>query len=185
MVKVKCIGHGCPKRTASSTRSKGKVLRMKWLEHRLRAGTRITISVTRSGYIGSYTSLRGEALEGRVTQRPLPGAHQEEAGDVPLVRLRPALLAGLVAAHLLIPAASASAPSIPPATSLLARRPAGGRDVTFTPKDLADPEILPILGGIKSVTFDFGDGSEVTDSEAPFDDKTHAYRQPRYPDGRS
>ena len=30
---------------------------MRWLEHRLRAGTRITISVTRSGYIGSYTSL--------------------------------------------------------------------------------------------------------------------------------
>jgi PKD repeat protein len=57
MVKVKCIGKGCPKRTASSTRSKGKALRMRWLEHRLRAGTRITISVTRSGYIGSYTSL--------------------------------------------------------------------------------------------------------------------------------
>ena len=32
-------------------------MRVKWLEHRLRAGTRITISVTRKGYIGSYTSL--------------------------------------------------------------------------------------------------------------------------------
>jgi PKD repeat protein len=56
-VKVRCIGRGCPKRGASSTRSKGKVMRVKWLQHRLRAGTRITISVTRKGYIGSFTAL--------------------------------------------------------------------------------------------------------------------------------
>jgi PKD repeat protein len=56
MVKARCFGKGCPARKATSTRSKGKKLRIRWLERRLRAGTRITISVTARGKVGSYTA---------------------------------------------------------------------------------------------------------------------------------
>jgi PKD repeat protein len=44
-----------------------------------------------------------------------------------------------------------------------------GEDVTFTPKDLNDPEVLPILGGIDFITFTFPDDSTATDTDAPFD----------------
>ncbi len=55
-VKVKCVGRGCPKRRASSTRAKRTLVRMRWLEHRLRPGTRIVIAITEPGRIGQYTT---------------------------------------------------------------------------------------------------------------------------------
>ena len=92
------------------------------------------------------------------------------------MRLRLGLLAGLLAAIVLIPAASASALVDPTGDFTFAPDvPLVGQTVTFTPKDLADPELLPLLGGIKSVTFDFGDGSTVTDSTAPFGAQEHTY----------
>ncbi len=94
------------------------------------------------------------------------------------MRKRSAALTGLVAALLLIPAASASAADPTGDFDFSPNVPLVGDSVTFTPKDLADPEILPVLSGIQSVKFDFGDGSEVTDSAAPFDAKTHAYANP-------
>ncbi len=177
-VKVKCIGRGCPKRGASSTRSKGKVMRVKWLEHRLRAGTRITISITRKGYIGSYTSLVVRRSKGIARNDLCLLPNRKKPGGVPVVRMRTAALSGLVAVLLLIPAASASAADPTGDFDISPNVPLVGQDVTFTPKALADPEILPILGGIKSVKFDFGDGSEITDSDAPFEAKTHAYGSP-------
>ena len=57
MVKAVCKGKGCPRPRASSTRSRGKAMRLHWLERRLPAGTRIRIYVTAKDKIGSYTSL--------------------------------------------------------------------------------------------------------------------------------
>ena len=92
------------------------------------------------------------------------------------MRLRLGLLAGLLAAIVLIPAASAFALVDPTGDFTIAPDvPLVGQTVTFTPKDLADPEVLPITGGIKSVSFDYGDGSSVTDSEAPFGAQEHSF----------
>jgi hypothetical protein len=55
-VKVRCIGKGCPRRKASSTRAKGGLLRLRWLERRLRPGTRIVIAITKPDRIGQYTT---------------------------------------------------------------------------------------------------------------------------------
>jgi hypothetical protein len=55
-VKVRCIGKGCPRRKASSTRAKGGLMRLRWLERRLRPGTRIAISITKPDRIGQYTT---------------------------------------------------------------------------------------------------------------------------------
>jgi PKD repeat protein len=57
MVRATCKGDGCPAKRASSTRSRGKVVRLRWLERRLPAGTRIRIYVTAKGKVGDYTSL--------------------------------------------------------------------------------------------------------------------------------
>jgi hypothetical protein len=57
MVRASCKGRGCPPKRASSTRSRGKLVRLRWLERRLPAGTRIRIYVTAKGKVGSYTSL--------------------------------------------------------------------------------------------------------------------------------
>ncbi len=92
------------------------------------------------------------------------------------MRARLGLLAGLLAAIVLIPAASASALVDPTGDFTFAPDvPLAGQTVTFTPKDLADPEVLPLTGGIKSVAFDFGDGSTVTDSTAPFGAQEHIF----------
>jgi PKD repeat protein len=56
-VRASCKGKGCPKKRASSTRSRGKLLRLKWLERRLPPGTRIMVWVTHKQKIGAYTSI--------------------------------------------------------------------------------------------------------------------------------
>ncbi len=56
-IKISCKGRGCPRRKASSTRSRGKLVRVRWLERRLRAGTKIVVAVTQKGKIGSHTTL--------------------------------------------------------------------------------------------------------------------------------
>ncbi|HEU0024210.1 MAG TPA: PKD domain-containing protein [Thermoleophilaceae bacterium] len=55
-VTARCYGKGCPTKRARSVRSKGKTVRLRWLERRLRAGTRIAISITYPGRVGKYTS---------------------------------------------------------------------------------------------------------------------------------
>jgi len=57
MVRASCKGRGCPSKRASSTRSRGKAVRLRWLERSMPAGTRIRIYVTARGKVGSYTSL--------------------------------------------------------------------------------------------------------------------------------
>ena len=57
MVRASCKGKGCPRGKASSTRSRGKALRLRSLERRLWAGSRIRIYVTAKGKVGSYTTL--------------------------------------------------------------------------------------------------------------------------------
>ena len=57
MVRASCKGKGCPSQRASSTRSRGKTVRLRWLERRLPAGSRIRIYVTSKGKVGSYTAL--------------------------------------------------------------------------------------------------------------------------------
>ena len=56
-VRATCKGKGCPRGKASSTRSRGKALRLRSLERRLWAGSRIRIYVTAKGKVGSYTTL--------------------------------------------------------------------------------------------------------------------------------
>ena len=56
LVSVTCRGRDCPKRKGSSTRSKGRVIRLKRYERRLRAGTRIGIRISHSALVGKYTS---------------------------------------------------------------------------------------------------------------------------------
>ena len=56
VIKVACKGKGCPRHKASSTRAKGGLVRLRWLERRLRPGTRIVISITKTGRIGQYTT---------------------------------------------------------------------------------------------------------------------------------
>ena len=84
----RCKGKGCPRPRASSTRSRGKAVRLHWLERRLPAGTRIRIYVTAKGKIGSYTSLliRRSKLPSRrdlclpARDDPRPSAAPDEAG---------------------------------------------------------------------------------------------------------
>jgi hypothetical protein len=54
-VKVRCSGKGCPRSKAVSTRSgKKQLVRLRWLERRMRPGTRIFVAVTYPGKIGRY-----------------------------------------------------------------------------------------------------------------------------------
>jgi PKD repeat protein len=54
-VKVRCAGKGCPRNKAVSTRSgKKQLVRLRWLERRMRPGTRIFVAVTYPGKIGRY-----------------------------------------------------------------------------------------------------------------------------------
>ena len=57
-VKIKCKGRGCPKGTTKKRTAKTRRLRFKKYERSFRAGTVITVTVTRSGYIGQYTSIK-------------------------------------------------------------------------------------------------------------------------------
>ena len=54
---VRCSGRGCPRKGAVSTRARGKLVRLRWLERRLRTGTRIYVSVTVPGAIGRYEKI--------------------------------------------------------------------------------------------------------------------------------
>jgi PKD repeat protein len=53
-VKVRCKGRGCPRKTAVSTRDRAALVRVRWLERRLPAGTRLYVAITRPGFIGRY-----------------------------------------------------------------------------------------------------------------------------------
>jgi hypothetical protein len=54
-VRVRCAGKGCPKRKAVSTQSgKKQLVRLRWLERRLRPGTRLYLAITYPGKIGRY-----------------------------------------------------------------------------------------------------------------------------------
>jgi PKD repeat protein len=53
-VRVRCVGRSCPRRKAVSTRARGPLVRVRWLERRLRVGTRIYVSITYPGTIGRY-----------------------------------------------------------------------------------------------------------------------------------
>jgi hypothetical protein len=53
-VKVRCKGRGCPRKAAVSTQARKRLVRVRWLERRLRAGTRLYVAVTRPGFIGRY-----------------------------------------------------------------------------------------------------------------------------------
>jgi PKD repeat protein len=55
-VTARCRGRWCPRRSVRK-RSRGKLLRLRSLERRLRVGTRISITVTYPGRIGTYTFL--------------------------------------------------------------------------------------------------------------------------------
>jgi PKD repeat protein len=55
-VTARCRGRWCPRRPVRR-RSRGKLLRLRLLERRLRVGTRISITVTYPGRIGTYTFL--------------------------------------------------------------------------------------------------------------------------------
>jgi hypothetical protein len=66
LVRARCKGRGCPRRSISSTTSRGRVVRLRWLEHRLRRGTRVYIAVTVPGRIGRY-----EAIIMRSGKKPL------------------------------------------------------------------------------------------------------------------
>jgi hypothetical protein len=83
-VKLSCVGKACPAKRWSRTRTqrKSQLTRLRPFERGLRAGTRITISVTRKGYVGKltiFTIRRGKApsrsdrclnSKGRVTRCP-------------------------------------------------------------------------------------------------------------------
>jgi len=56
-VKVRCSGRGCPRKTAISTPARKSVVRVRWLERRLRTGTRLYVAITRPGYIGRYVRI--------------------------------------------------------------------------------------------------------------------------------
>jgi PKD repeat protein len=55
-VAVSCRGRDCPSPKSSTKRSKGRVIRLRRYERRLRAGTRIGIRISYSNQIGKYTS---------------------------------------------------------------------------------------------------------------------------------
>jgi PKD repeat protein len=67
LVAARCHGRGCPARASRRRHSRGRVIRLRWLERQLRAGARITISVTYPGAIGIYTSYK---IRGR-TRNPV------------------------------------------------------------------------------------------------------------------
>jgi PKD repeat protein len=65
-IKVRCSGKGCPRRKAVSTRANDGLVRLRWLERRLRPGTHIYLAITYPGKIGRY-----ERILLRKRKRPL------------------------------------------------------------------------------------------------------------------
>jgi hypothetical protein len=65
-IKVRCSGH-CPTRHWSKTPRKHRVTRLARFQHTLRAGTRISVTITRHGYIGKQTVFR--IRRGKAPQR--------------------------------------------------------------------------------------------------------------------
>jgi PKD repeat protein len=57
-VKITCKGKSCPKSTTRKRAAKTQRLRFKKFERLFPAGTLITVSVTRSGYIGQQTTIK-------------------------------------------------------------------------------------------------------------------------------
>ena len=76
MVRVRCSGKGCPVR-----KLRRKAGRIRKLERFLRAGTRITIRVTRQGFVGKHVRLviRRGAPPSRTDRCVAPGT----AGPTP------------------------------------------------------------------------------------------------------
>ena len=74
-VKVRCSGKGCPRRKAVSTRANDGLVRLRWLERRLRPGTRLYFAITYPGKIGRYERilLRKRKEPTRRTQCLWPG----------------------------------------------------------------------------------------------------------------
>jgi hypothetical protein len=73
-VTVRCKAKKCPKKVVK--RSKGRTIRVKSFEKRLKAGTKVIVTVTKAGFIGeqaTYTLRRGKAPK-RVDSCLLPGA---------------------------------------------------------------------------------------------------------------
>ena len=57
-VKIRCKGGSCPKGPTRKRTAKTKRLRFKKFERSFRAGTVITVTVTRSGYVGQHTTIK-------------------------------------------------------------------------------------------------------------------------------
>jgi PKD repeat protein len=70
-VKIHCKGRSCPKgaRAASRRTSKTQRLRFKKFERSFRGGTLITVTVTRSGYIGQHTTIKIRSGQRRYIRR--------------------------------------------------------------------------------------------------------------------
>ena len=81
-ISVRCTGRSCPASRWSRSARKSRLTRMTRFERGLRAGVKITVSVTRRGYVGKRTTFvirRGVAplrsdrclsSKGRVTRCP-------------------------------------------------------------------------------------------------------------------
>jgi hypothetical protein len=81
-ITLRCTGKSCPASRWSRTERKSRLTRMSRFERGLRSGVKLTISVTRRGYVGKRTTFvirRGQApqrsdhclsAKGRVTQCP-------------------------------------------------------------------------------------------------------------------
>ena len=77
IVMVKCKGKDCPKAAKSAIkRSKGRAIRFKVLEKRLRAGTKVIVTATKTGFIGKQATftMRSGKEPKRVNRCLLPGA---------------------------------------------------------------------------------------------------------------
>jgi hypothetical protein len=77
-VKASCSGRGCPRKPIVRTVRAGSpaaLLRLTALERRWSAGTRIEISVTRTGFVGKFTRLVLQRLKPptRVDRCVVPG----------------------------------------------------------------------------------------------------------------
>ena len=78
-IEVTCAGRGCPLREVAQATARGtKALHMPQFERALRAGTQLTITVAKPGYISKVTRItirRGKA-PARSDQCRLPGANR-------------------------------------------------------------------------------------------------------------
>jgi large repetitive protein len=75
LLTVRCKGKGCPKRAVKS-RSKGRLIRFKALERRLRPGAKLIVTGTKAGFIGEQTTftIRPGREPKRVDRCLMPGA---------------------------------------------------------------------------------------------------------------